>query len=73
MTKILARHVGVPTAGMVLGNSLTGISICLDSLLESLTERGSSGKNTEGTEPSGASARSSVPRASAIRPSSAWS
>jgi hypothetical protein len=25
-------------------------------ILESLTERGSSGKNTEGTEPSGASA-----------------
>jgi putative ABC transport system permease protein len=29
----------IPLAGMVLGNSLTGISICLDALLESLSEQ----------------------------------
>jgi putative ABC transport system permease protein len=29
----------VPLLGMVLGNSLTGISLCLDSLLESLADR----------------------------------
>lgn len=29
----------IPLAGMVLGNSLTGISLCLDTLLEALTER----------------------------------
>jgi putative ABC transport system permease protein len=30
----------VPLLGMVLGNSLTGISLCLDTLLESLSEDG---------------------------------
>ena len=29
----------IPLLGMVLGNGLTGISLCLDSLLESLSER----------------------------------
>ena len=29
----------IPLLGMVLGNSLTGISLCLDTLLESLSER----------------------------------
>lgn len=29
----------IPLCGMILGNSLTGISLCLDHLLESLTER----------------------------------
>jgi putative ABC transport system permease protein len=33
-----ARYL-VPLLGMVLGNSLTGISLCLDSLLEALAER----------------------------------
>ncbi len=29
----------IPLLGMILGNSLTGISLCLDSLLESFTEK----------------------------------